>query len=219
MNIYEQIQYRAERFRAIQANIKPKHKDQPVNVTEIQSLDGQIHPSEVQHLHDLAASLPPNSTIVEIGSYRGKSSAAIASGMPADAMLVCIDPWTKQPPLITEHTSNYHTIETIEKFQQATQPWKSQITQIIGYPLDVLKFWHLPIDMIFIDCCKRYHEIRPIWEGWIQYCRNIIATHDYNPDPQTEFHYPGVIQAVDEIVRPITTNHQHIHYTFSGSRK
>jgi len=212
------IDERKRRYRQVQEALIPQNNDDAI-LPAILQIDGQIHNEEVYHLRKLAGHVPPNGLVVEIGCYKGKSSASIASGLPENARMVCIDPWTRQAPLLTQHTSDYHTPETLLAWQRNTQRWKNNITQIIGFPLDVVKWWNAPIDMLFVDCCKHYEEILPIWQAWFPFCRNIVASHDYNTNAATEFHYPGVIRALQEVAFPHTNNHEHVHFTWSGKIK
>jgi len=186
-------------------------------LNDILLMDGQITNDEVYQLRHLAGHVPPGGLVVEIGCYKGKSSASIASGLPESARMVCIDPWTRQTPMIKQYTDTYHTPETLLKWQHNTRQWKSQITQIVGFPLDVARWWNAPIDMLFVDCCKHYEEILPIWQAWFPFCRGIVASHDYNTVPDTHAYYPGVIRALREVVFENTTNHEHVHFTWSGT--
>lgn len=106
------------------------------NIEYIQKLKGQITPREVQRLHDLATYLPETALIVEIGSYTGKSSLAIASGMPKAATLTCVDPWLQ---LHRETKRGYETIDTVKTFSERTKEYHPRVLQVIGFPLEVAK--------------------------------------------------------------------------------
>jgi predicted O-methyltransferase YrrM len=190
-----------------------------MDIEQIKKLQGQITPKEVQRLHDLAKSLPENALIVEIGSYTGKSSVAIASGMPKSATLMCIDPWLQ---LHRDTEQGYETMETVKTHSDRTAEYHPRVIQVIGFPLEVAKFIpNIPseIDMLSIDSVKKYDQIKAIWDVWLPKVKKggIVASHDYLPDPTHEQYYEGVVRVIEEDVKPITTNHQHIDYTFSGT--
>lgn len=188
-----------------------------MEIEQIKKLSGQITPKEVQRLHDLASSLPENALIVEIGSYTGKSSVAIASGMPKSATLMCIDPWLQ---LHRETEQGYETIQTVKTHSDRTSEYHPRVIQVIGFPLQVAKYVG-QIDMLSIDSVKKYEQIKEIWDAWLPKVKKggVIASHDYLPDPEHPQFYPGVVKVIEEQIKPITENHQHIDYTFSGNIK
>jgi predicted O-methyltransferase YrrM len=189
-----------------------------MDIEQIKKLSGQITPKEVQRLHDLAKSLPENALIVEIGSYTGKSSVAIASGMPKTATLMCIDPWLQ---LHRETEQGYETMETVKTHSDRTSEYHPRVIQVIGFPLQVAKFFDKGIDMLSIDSVKKYEQIKEIWDAWLPKVKKggIVASHDYLPDPNHDQYYEGVVRVIQEQVKPITENHQHVDYTFSGNIK
>jgi predicted O-methyltransferase YrrM len=190
--------------------------------TEIKALKGQVCLGEIQRLQMLATQVPKGGLVVEIGSYCGQSSAAIASGLDPSVKFVCIDPWMKQGGFTYPDGRDYgyETKETLLQFRTATDDWKAQITQIIGWPLDVAAWWGAPIDMINIDCVKEYDALAPIWNAWLPRVKQggIVCSHDYEPDTSKDWHFPGVVRVIEEIVKPalITETHHHIDFTFSG---
>jgi predicted O-methyltransferase YrrM len=188
-----------------------------MDIEQIKKLQGQITPKEVQRLHDLAKSLPENALIVEIGSYTGKSSVAIASGMPKSATLMCIDPWLQ---LNRTTEQGYETIETVKTHNDRTKEYQPRVIQVIGFPLQVAKYVG-EIDMLSIDSVKKYDQIKEIWDCWLPKVKKggIVASHDYLPDPTHDQYYEGVVKVIHEDVKPITEDHQHIDYTFSGKIK
>jgi predicted O-methyltransferase YrrM len=187
-----------------------------MDIEQIKQLKGQITPKEVQRLHDLAKSLPENALIVEIGSYTGKSSVAIASGMPKSATLMCIDPWLQ---LHRDTEQGYETLETVKTHSDRTSEYHPRVIQVIGFPLEVAKFITKPIDMLSVDAVKKYEQIKEIWDMWLPKVKKggIVASHDYMPDPAHDQYYEGVVKVVHEQIKPVTKNHQHIDYTFSGT--
>ena len=180
---------------------------------KIKTYRGQVTPKEVERLNWLGSQVPENGLIVEIGAYRGKSGASIASGMPKTARLMSIDPWLHQG----ETKQEYETIETVKEYHDNLKEWKPRVIQIIGYPNEVAPFVG-EIDLLFIDAIK--NGVTPIWETWLPKVKigGWIASHDYLPDPEHDQFYPEVVKCIHEMVKPITSEHHHIDYTFSGKR-
>ena len=55
-------------------------------------VDGWLTPQQGQRLFDAARTLGPGPTVVEIGSFRGRSTIVLAAAAPTDAEVVAIDP-------------------------------------------------------------------------------------------------------------------------------
>jgi len=56
-------------------------------------IPGWMHPHELRWLYARAAQLEPGDTWVEIGAWKGRSTAAVLHGLPPAATLVAIDTW------------------------------------------------------------------------------------------------------------------------------
>jgi predicted O-methyltransferase YrrM len=177
---------------------------------------GQITPKEVERLAWLASQVPENGLIVEIGAYRGKSGASLATGMPKSARLMSIDPWL----LLNDTPQEYESINTVKEYSDNLKFAKPRVIQVIGYPLEVIHFLKdQKIDLLFIDAIK--NGVTPIWEAYLPLVKQggWIASHDYLPDPAHPQFYPDVVKVVDETVKPMTDEHHHIDFTFSGKKK
>lgn len=59
----------------------------------VAELDGLITPEVGGLLAALAQNVPEGTAIVEIGSYRGKSTAYLAAAAPKDVSVYAVDPW------------------------------------------------------------------------------------------------------------------------------
>lgn len=182
-----------------------------MDLDKIKQYRGQVTKAEVEHLAKIASTLPENALIVEIGAYRGKSGGSIACGMPKGARLMSIDPWCLQ----NETPQEYETMATVQEYHDNLRFAKPKVIQVIAYPNEVADFVG-EIDMLFIDAIK--NGVTPIWEKWLPKVKKggIIASHDYLPDPEDEQYYPEVVKVIEEKVKPITKNHEHVDFTFSG---
>lgn len=189
-------------------------------IKKASEITGQIGATEIRTLYQLAKNVPPGGLAVEIGCYQGRSSFSLAAGLPEGARLVCIDPWTLQKP----SARDYHKPETLLAWQRHMTRFRDISTQIVGFPLHVMKWWHQPIDLLFVDAMKREESVRLLWEGWLPFCRGWIATHDYQPDADPnrkyfKWHYPGVCKVVETILKPRTTDHAREHFIWAGKLK
>lgn len=58
----------------------------------LEGVEGFLHPDEPAFLADLAAQVPVGQCIVEIGSYRGRSTIALAHGAQDGVIVYAVDP-------------------------------------------------------------------------------------------------------------------------------
>ena len=63
----------------------------------ILEIDGWMAETELEWLHQTISKMPQASVAVELGSWFGRSSAALAKGLPSTCSLVCIDTWLGTP--------------------------------------------------------------------------------------------------------------------------
>lgn len=181
-------------------------------------IKGQITTNEVGRLRYLASTLHKNSLIVEIGAYQGKSTVALAEGMPETCHLVSIDPWVLGPQ--SRPNQGYETTETLLAYRENIKPYQQHVTQIIGWPNKVAQWWGGDIDLLFVDATKRYESIVKIWKAFIPFCVYRVASHDYVTDETSDQYYPGVHRALQEVVFPKVTDEQHhVDYTWDGVMK
>lgn len=175
---------------------------------------GQITENEVARLQYLASTVPDGGLIMEIGAYAGKSTCALASGMAKTVHLVSIDPWMLGPQ--SKPNQGYELPETLLEYRQNIMPYQQQITQIIGWTFNVARWWQAGIDLLFVDATKKYESIVEIWRAFFPHCVYRVASHDYVTDPTSDQYYPGVHQALQEVVFPYTNQENHVDFTWDG---
>ena len=61
-------------------------------LASVDGVEGWMSPDQARRLYDAAARTSPGDTIVEIGSFRGRSAIVLASAAPAGVEIVAIDP-------------------------------------------------------------------------------------------------------------------------------
>jgi len=75
----------------------------------VESVDGWMSPDQAQRLYNAAAGTRQGDTIVEIGSFRGRSTIVLASAAPTGVQIVAIDP----------HAGNDRGPQQIDGFEAA----------------------------------------------------------------------------------------------------
>jgi len=179
------------------------------------NIRGQITQNEFDRLTYLASTIRDDGLAMVIGAYRGKADVAILQGLPEHAHLVSIDPGVLGPKSLPRQ--GYETTETLLEYRQNILPYQQKVTQIIGWPENIAKWWAGHIDLLFVDATKKYESIVEIWKAFFPYCVYRVASHDYVTDPTSDQYYPGVHQALQEVVFPNTIAQNHVDFTWDGT--
>lgn len=145
--------------------------------------------------------------IVEIGAFRGRSAAFMASGLKysnTSGTIYSVDLWLEE-----KHMDAYK--RGLERLQL-----NHYTTPIRGASEDIVKTWNKPIDLLFIDGNHSFFHCEQDYELWSPFvvAGGLIAFHDYG-NPAWE----GVHRFVDSI--PDGELHCiGVHYTlWSGEKK
>lgn len=146
--------------------------------------------------------LEPQSTMIEIGSYMGESTLLFAS-TGLFSKVYAIDPFEigEQFNLFLEDSTvelNYPVTDFIEKEFKTNTRYFSFIEHLSDYSYNVAdSFKDKSIDFIYIDGDHSYGSVKKDLELYLSKVKKggVIAGHDY-----TKHRWPGVVQAVDEIV-------------------
>jgi len=146
-------------------------------------------------------SIPNNSHIVEIGAYKGCSTAHLAvevinSGK--NIKMDVIDSWNGEDGTTRPAWADYPkcTGDIFEEFKTNLAP----VWHIIN---PIQSFSHIAadlyadnsLDFVFVDACHYYEGVKKDLIKWLPKMKigSIIAGHDYNP-----ISWPGVVRAVNE---------------------
>jgi len=125
----------------------------------LEGVDGWFSPEQVARVVQRAGQMPATGRIVEIGSFRGRSTIAIARSAPEGTEIVAIDP----------HAGNDRGPQEIEGFaDEAAVDSKvfltnleragvrDRVTYVRKFSHDALDDVPGPIDMLHIDGAHRY---------------------------------------------------------------
>lgn len=137
--------------------------DLPTVVESVSDIDGWLTPGQAAALYRAARRCPENGTIVEIGSFRGRSTVVLASAAPDGAAVVAIDP----------HAGNDRGPQEIEGFaaeadsdHQAFERNLSaagvseRVTHLRVFSEDALALLEGEIDVLYVDGAHRYAPAR-----------------------------------------------------------
>ena len=171
---------------------------------------GLVGRATADRLARLAAQVPADQAIVEIGVFMARTTVFLAQGARAGhgAHVYGVDPWDlpgerypykwlnhptkgKTRKLFTKPGTRHLAEQTV-----ARSGVKDQITLIRGFSVEVAESWEGPkIGFLFIDGDHQEDMVRADWEAWHSHLapKAVIAFDDYHKD------YPGVTTVVDEL--------------------
>lgn len=160
-------------------------KEGPANPDgyEITDIDGWMTKVELEFLYQESSKYE---SVVEIGSYKGRSTHALLSGLAKK--ITCIDPWDVDSEVenIFSGEKEYQTfLKNVAPFQ-----CNGRLRVIRGHSQEVAADIE-PVDMVFIDGDHSYESVRRDIDLYLPKAKKMICGHDYAG-------WPGVIQAVNE---------------------
>jgi len=157
---------------------------------EVDKISGWLISDEIMLLHNLAKDI--DGFVVEIGSWKGKSSVAIASALN-EGMLHCIDTFEGSE----EHIE--HNI--LELFINNIKKYEDKILYIKGKSKDVVnEFEDNLIDMLFIDGSHEYEDVKNDLNLYFEKVKSdgIILVHDTATNDSKG--WEGPTKAVNEFI-------------------
>jgi predicted O-methyltransferase YrrM len=161
----------------------------------IEQVEGWLTPSEARWLYDRARGLPTKANIVEIGSYKGRSTCCLGLGCRKSRKRVfAVDTFDGGPDLPNVN-SLPNFLENIEHCKLT-----GYIEPVVGLSSRVASNWDKPIDLLFIDGSHSYEDVLADFCSFFPYVTpgGLVAFHDVSES------WPGVLKAWNEITKNLT---------------
>jgi MMP 1-O-methyltransferase len=157
----------------------------------VDSIEGWLYPNEARVLFDIARSLPDETNVVEIGSYRGRSTCCLAFGCRRKRQRVfAIDTFDGGPDLpfansLPDFSRNIDRCGLSDR-----------VEPIVGSSTQVAKTWTKPIHLLFIDGSHAYEDALADFTSFFPHVvpGGTIAFHDVSED------WPGPLRAWHDVV-------------------
>lgn len=170
-----------------------------IRYDELDQVEGLISAEAGRKLCALAAEVPQDLAIVEIGSHRGKSTCFLAEGvrLGQGARVYAVDPWEKGT-LRTQielydpaHRRAFHA--NLERLNLS-----EYVEAIQGFSVEVAESWQRPIGLLFVDGWHSLAAIKGDIEAWAPHLvrGGVLAIDDY-----LNRRTPDVTSYVDEALR------------------
>ena len=165
-----------------------------MNITKALSIDGWMAENELECLANLASN---SKQIAEIGSWMGRSTAALAANTTGSVH--AIDTWAGSAETVHYLQLAGKTPQwLLETFKQNTSEFNNIVTHQMT-SIEGAKYFsegnHI-FDLIFIDAAHDYTSVKNDILAWkpLLSKNGIICGHDYTSG------WPGTVQAVNELI-------------------
>ena len=145
------------------------------------NIDGWMSKEELAFLHDVAGNMKD---IVELGSYRGKSTVALASN--CGGTVTAVDQWKPCYGIKGEDWE-----EIYKDFQKNIKEYDN--IRVIKNDTVKASKRHKKVDMVFIDADHRHEAVVKDINAWLPKTKKLICGHDYDDK--------WVKKAVDELIK------------------
>jgi predicted O-methyltransferase YrrM len=150
-------------------------------LTEIEPVEGYLAPNEIRFLALMAAVPTADGEILEIGSFKGKSTVILAkaAALAGDGIVNAVDPMTApsetDPDLRGDESSLADFRRNIE-----SQGVADRINFHQAFSFDLAKTWDKPLRLLWIDGDHTYMGTRLDFEGFAPHLtdKGIVAIHD-----------------------------------------
>ncbi|HHY84016.1 MAG TPA: class I SAM-dependent methyltransferase [Verrucomicrobia bacterium] len=163
--------------------------------SRIALVDGWLHPEEARLLFRLAKRCKGRGGIVEIGSWKGKSTICLGHGSLAGrrTRVHAIDPHTGSP----EHSELFGSVWTFDEFCRNIDEAgvRDVVVPHVDGSTNVAERFNEPVELIFIDGLHEYEGVKADFDAWFPKVipNGTMAFHDSTC-------WPGVLKVVSECV-------------------
>ena len=161
-----------------------------MNISKALSIEGWMAENELICLAELATK---SSNIAEIGSWMGRSTAALAAN--TKGTVHAIDTWAGSAESAHKNQLIGRSPDwLINTFKENMSEFSNIVIHQMSSYWASKYFIHSKFDLIFIDAGHSYEEVKTDIAAWRPLLSEggIICGHDYTSG------WPGVIQAVEE---------------------
>jgi glycosyltransferase involved in cell wall biosynthesis/predicted O-methyltransferase YrrM len=156
-------------------------------------IEGWMSENELVALNNLAGNME---SIVEIGSWKGRSTHALLSG--TKGRVYAVDHFGGSQGEELQHKEAFDNPEVVYKQFMENVGSFNNLEVIRKTSLGASKdFVDKSIDMVFIDGEHTYEGVKKDIESWLPKAKKIICGHDYN--------WPDIKRAVDEKFTQVRT--------------
>jgi predicted O-methyltransferase YrrM len=143
----------------------------------VMSVEGMISEAEAGALMKLASEVPPGTCILEVGSYRGRSTSALALGANG-APVYAIEPHESFEGI---YGGQFGPADRRAFFRNLLRAGVVEKVRLVNLSSEVVsKGWERPIGLLWLDGDHTVEGVRRDFESWEPYLRpgGVVAFHD-----------------------------------------
>lgn len=174
-----------------------------LELDELESLEGLISAEVGELLHNRAGVVPASNAIVELGSYKGKSTAYLARGamIGNKAPVLAVDAWSEEVSAwrnrVLERLPSATYREFLDQLKRAGV--QKQVTPVRSMTTLAAEMWGEsigngnPVGLLYIDGDHHFDAVLADYRAWRPHLAEdaLVIFDDY--DTETN---PGVLAAV-----------------------
>lgn len=164
-------------------------------------IEGFLSEKEGEWLFKTSAGLPAKSTIVEVGSFKGKSTSCLALGsIFSRNEIYAVDTFEGNDSDFVKSSSTGEVFKNgfLEEFRKNINflNFDKQIRIKQGLSSGIAKKWNKKIDFIFIDASHEFEDVVSDFNNFYPFVKDggIMAFHDVNKG------WPGPYKAWNSVV-------------------
>jgi len=140
--------------------------------------EGFLSPEEGEFLYRRARACPGQGAIVEIGSWKGRSTVCLAAGAREGIKIYAIDPHSGS----SEHKQQMGIVNTLDEFKNNIKKAgvDREVVPLVQTSEQAALVWQGPIELLFIDGAHEYELVKQDFELWSPFLNEggTIAFHD-----------------------------------------
>jgi predicted O-methyltransferase YrrM len=188
-------------------------------------IDGWLSDSEGELLYNLAKGVPSGQAIVELGSWKGKSTVWLAKGTEAGQRdkVYSIDPHSGSKAHVSEGEMNTYTAFLTNLTKAGVQ---ATVVPLVTTSDKAAQRWREGIGLLWVDASHEYEDVKRDFLAWKHHLLPgaIVAFHDCDKPGPTQvveeyLNHSGdftTIQSVDTII--VAANDKCTHYWVLDSK-
>lgn len=169
-------------------------------------IPGYIYEEEVILLQQEAAKVPENGVIVEVGSFKGKSTVALAGASKQSVIVYAVDTWDNRAMGTSEKPG-----DIFPEFLNNVREFDGRIVPLRGESQEIGKTWKKHIDLLFIDADHSEPAVYGDLQVWFPFVAagGVLLMHDYTencgvrPAFERYFKEKGMGQTPYEVIKSI----------------
>jgi predicted O-methyltransferase YrrM len=142
-------------------------------------IEGFTKASELAALAEIAAGMPDGATVVEIGSWKGRSTVAIASALPPGATLRAVDTFGGDPAW--DRFGEIDQQSVLGEFRRSTAAF-ANVSATVGRSVETARtIADGTLDWVFIDALHDFRNVLRDIRAWAPKLRpgGLLSGHDY----------------------------------------